>query len=94
MSKVFSISYDLSQPGQSYNKLIEAIKSFGTYWNATKSVWFVVTNKSARQVYETISCGIDENDKVFINEVRTPSDWCGWNLSEGELKWIRDHFEE
>lgn len=47
---VYSISYDLHFAKSEYNDLYDGIKAYGVWWHQTESVWFVNTEKSAKEV--------------------------------------------
>ncbi len=84
MSKIYSISYDLNTPGQKYEDLYTAIKSY-PYCKILKSHWLVYTSSDANQIYNKLKPCIDTNDRIFISEVTT--DQNGW-LSNIACDWI------
>ncbi|AYW50829.1 hypothetical protein C7H83_10285 [Tetragenococcus halophilus] len=69
MSKPYMISYDLSEPGQKYEDVFDAIKSFGSYINLQKSFWLVRSNLTPNQMSNKLENVIDENDSLFICEL-------------------------
>lgn len=82
------ITYDLNKQGQSYEKVIEAIKSSAiawcTYW---KSSYLIKTNLTVQQVSDRITPHLDGNDTLFVVEVK--NNFQGW-LSEKQWKFIKE----
>lgn len=77
MNNIF-ISYDLNSPGQNYSAVIEAIKSIGHWANVQKSLWYVNTNLSARQVLDRVLAEMDKNDSlIVINVSNNEAVWNG-----------------
>lgn len=85
---VYLITYDLNRPGQQYEALYEAIKSFGAWWHYLDSTWLVQTSLSAQSVWNRLEPAFDKNDRILISALST--DRQGW-LPEDAWKWIRDH---
>lgn len=54
--KTYCISYDLCTPNRNYNDLYGAIKSFGSWWHQTESVWFIISSKSAVEIRNYLLC--------------------------------------
>lgn len=63
---VYCITYDLIKPDRNYEKLTEAIQSYGTWWHQTGSVWLIVTEQDASIVRDFLMQFIDNNDKLFV----------------------------
>jgi hypothetical protein len=60
------ISYDLNTPGQNYAKVIEAIKSLGTWAHVHKSFWYVKSSYGAEYARNEIWKAMDESDTVYV----------------------------
>lgn len=88
MSKAYSITYDLRQPGRDYSNLFEAIKKSPRWWHYLESTWIIVTEETANQVWERISSAIDKNDFLLIIEVRDNVQ--GW-LPKDAWDWIHQN---
>ena len=84
---VYLVSYDLNVPGQDYDKLMTAIKSFPDSCHALKSQWFVCSSKPVQEVYEHLRKFIDDDDYLFISEVNLDSQ-VGW-LDDPVAAWLR-----
>lgn len=84
---VYSISYDLRNPGRDYNSLIEAIKEYGTWWHQTKSVWLIVTNQSAASIRDNLMKHIDNNDLLFV--VALKREWAAVGFKQKEYDWLK-----
>jgi Fe-S cluster biosynthesis and repair protein YggX len=85
MSKAYSITYDLRQPGRDYTNLYEEIKKSPKWWHYLESTWMIITEESANQVWERIRPYIDKNDYLLIIGVR--NDVQGW-LPKDAWDWI------
>lgn len=84
----YIVSYDLIKPGQNYNKLYDAIKSYGTWGRINESVWAVVTDKTAVQVREHLSQYIDSNDRIFVIKSGVEA---AWRNSICKNEWLKEH---
>lgn len=82
---VYCISYELK--GKNYETLLEAIKSYGTWWHQSESTWFIETNLTAKQVLENLKNFIGNNDKLIV--IRVYENWWAVGHTEEEYSWIR-----
>lgn len=77
---IYSISYDLRQPGRNYANLYEAIKKIDpNYQHPLESNWFVRSFDEANNIYEILRPHIDDNDLLFVVEVNAKNRQ-GWML--------------
>lgn len=86
---VYSVSYDLNNPGQKYEKIHEVLKSFNGYYHIMDSTWLISTSFSAAQVCDKLTPYLDSNDKMFISKVNA-NEYQGW-LENDVWDWIRKH---
>lgn len=84
---VYCISYDLSKPGRNYESLYNAIKSYGTWWHQTESVWFIVSSANATEIRDNLNKHTDANDKLFVVALR--HEWAGVGFSQREYEWLK-----
>jgi hypothetical protein len=84
---IIQINYDLKKPGQNYERLIEKIKSLGSWAHPCDSCWLVSTSMSAKAVSDVLKTYIDTNDNLLVNQFTT-HDYGGW-LSKEIWEWIR-----
>lgn len=84
---VYCISYDLQKPAQNYDALYNAIKSYGTWWHQTGSVWIIVTSDTAANIRDFLTKKIDSNDKLFV--VALNREWAGIGFSQREYDWLK-----
>lgn len=83
------VGYDLNNPGKDYAKLIEAIKSCGSWWHHLDSTWLVQTSQSATQVRDYLRPMQDPNDELLVmNVTKDASAWAGFN-AEGS-QWLKN----
>ena len=81
MANNLHISYDLYQPGQNYEAVIEAIKQLGSWAKVHQSFWYVNSEYSASQAAEHVWSVMDANDKVYV--VDATNNQAAWqNLSD------------
>lgn len=76
---VFFITYDLNDPGQNYDKVIEAIKkaSTGNWCSYWKSSYLIKSNyQTADAVSNLITPHLDKNDRLLVIEVKNNKQ--GW----------------
>ncbi len=62
----YIINYDLRQPLRNYDKLYEAIKSYGYWAQVLESTWAVVTSQTSADVYNALARHMDDNDGLFV----------------------------
>ena len=75
----YLISYDLRNPGQNYEKLIEAIKVLGGR-SVLKSQWCLRhNNTSAKRLRDHFWGFMDPNDRLLVVGIDN-DDWSGKNL--------------
>lgn len=79
---VYLITYDLNEPGQNYDKIIQAIKDVSvcsySYW---KSSYLIKSHlKTANEVFSKIKPYLDVNDRAFVAEVNNNKQ--GWLTKE------------
>ena len=86
---IYSISYDLSQPGRNYDDLYETIKSTPGWARPMESYWFISTSESVAVWYERLRQVIDENDSIFVVDI-TGQSRQGW-MSEDVWEWLKKH---
>jgi len=83
MANNLHISYDLYEEGQNYAKVIEAIKSLGSWAKIHKSYWYVKSNHSAKQAAEIVWNAMDSNDTVYV--VDATNNVASWHNLKDEV---------
>ena len=85
----FLITYDLIQPGQNYNQLIEEIKNIsGIYCSPCLSTWIVRSDLSANEITSRLNA-IDATDRLLVIEVT--SNWWSFGLRQNNVDWMKAH---
>ena len=87
MKICYIISYDLEE-GQSYDKIIEYIKSFGTWSHITQSTWAVFTDKKASELRNDLIEFIGNKGRVFV--VRSGTE-AAWKNTIGTNEWLQKY---
>ncbi|NKC21125.1 hypothetical protein KIJ96_20310 (plasmid) [Pseudoalteromonas piscicida] len=91
MSNNLFISYDLNSPGQDYEKVIEKIKSLGSWAKVQKSLWFVSSSFTPELAAKSIWSVMDNNDSLIVVDAKN-NDAYWFNLSDEVSKHIQNHW--
>lgn len=91
MANNLIVSYDLYNPGQDYSKIIDLIKTLGSWAKIHKSVWYVNSNHTAAQAVAKVWAVMDSNDSLFIADA-TNNNATWQNLSDKVANHIRDQW--
>lgn len=86
MNSVLIISYDLANPGQNYESLIQRIKAYGQWARLGGSAYLILTSQTPQQVRDHLVQVLDANDKIWIGVAPRPSAWKG--LPNEVANWI------
>lgn len=87
MMETYIISYDLnSDKSSDYTKLIDFIKSFGTWAHITESTWAIKTNKTAKEIRDEIADIMPEGSRLFVVKSGLSSAWRNVICSNDWLK--------
>lgn len=91
MANNLFISYDLMQPGQSYETVIAEIKKLGSWAKVHYSLWHVNSQLSATEAANQVWAVMDRNDKLIV--VDATNNNAAWhNLSEEVSNFIKDQW--
>lgn len=80
------VSYDLSNPGRNYKKVIEAIKTFPGWCHALESVWIIDSTLSAGEIRDRLKSALDENDKLMVATMS--GNWATWRVGKEQTDWL------
>lgn len=83
MANNLHISYDLKNPGQNYNTVIEKIKTLGAWAKIHYSFWYVKSPFSAEQARDALASVLDANDSVYV--VDATNNNAAWNILSAEV---------
>lgn len=89
---IHMISYDLKGPANSYERLYETIKSYGTWWHYLESTWIVRTCENPQEVYQKLQPALRPEDSLIIFNV-TDSGYYGI-LPPKAWEWIKTNRQE
>ncbi|NTH50943.1 hypothetical protein G6L09_08145 [Agrobacterium rhizogenes] len=93
MANNLHISYDLNNPGQNYDKVIETIKTLGGWAKIHKSFWYVKSTYTAEQARAIVWKAMDTNDTLYV--VDATNNAAAWNkLSDDASKYIQDQWNK
>ncbi len=90
--KLFSITYDLKQPGKNYTELYDKIKGFageGKWQHPLESCWIVKVEETVTvdSVTQMLRSAMDQNDSIFVVDISGQS-YQGW-LPRSFWVWMR-----
>ena len=93
MANNLHVSYDLYNPGQNYERVIDAIKALGSWAKIHKSFWYVKSTLTAAQAVERVWAVMDRNDTVYI--VDATNNQAAWqNISTEASEFIRKKWHQ
>ena len=84
--KTLIVVYDLANPGQNYEKLLQKIKAYNGWAKLTGSSYLIATPLNVVQVRDDLRHVMNNNDKLFVGYCPVPSAWKG--MPEDVGKWI------
>jgi len=87
--KILIVTYDLINPGQNYEKLLQKIKAYQLWARLGGSSYLIGTNETPVQVRDSLMAVLDQNDKLFVGSCPVPSAWTG--LPDDVSKWILEN---
>ena len=96
--KTFSISYQLNNPYKDYTPFIEALKSYGNWWQVNQYNWIIGSeNATATQINEHLRHFLFGEDKLFVARINSnvpllpKSEWAGAGLLPNESNWLQNN---
>jgi hypothetical protein len=84
------VGYDLNKPDQDYEKLIDYLKSLGTWWHHLDSTWLVVTNMSAKELRDKLKTLIGAADELLVMDV-TDDIWATAGFTDKANNWLQQN---
>jgi hypothetical protein len=87
--KILIVTYDLINPGQNYERLLQKIKAYPLWARLGGSCYLVAADATVVQVRDNLEPVLDRNDKLFVGTCPTPSAWHG--LPEDVTRWILEN---
>jgi hypothetical protein len=88
----FMIGYDIHPSrGESYDALIDGIKSIGAWWHHLDSTWLVISQLSAVQIRDKLwgLMPYKDDQLLVINVSGDEAAWQGFDESGG--KWLKSN---
>ena len=87
MDTCYIISYDMAKGGN-YDKLYDAIESYGTWAQITESTWAVETKDSAKKIRDDLGQYLPEDSRLFVVKSGTESAWFDVLCRN---QWLKEH---
>ena len=88
---IYIVSYDLLEPGQNYDNLIEKIKESGSWAKLGGSAYLVDSTKSAVELRDEYKTFLNSNDKLYVGRIEAPAAWTG--MPQDVTQWIKDKLD-
>lgn len=85
---VLMVGYDLNQPGQEYEDLMDAIKGYGAWWHHLDSTWFIQTDDSPSEVRQHLQKFIDKGDELLV--IRVVRNWSATGFNNSAYDWLKN----
>ena len=85
---VYMISYDFGSPTNNREKVMEDIKSLGTWCKYLTTTFLVKTDGTKQEVTDICTRNLDNNDRMIIAPVSGKVS--GW-LTDEQWAWIREN---
>ena len=86
----YIVGYDIHpSKGETYGDLIEAIKSYGTWWHHLDSTWLIVTDDPAAEIRNNLKKHLQSDDQLLVTKTCSVGAWTGFN--EKGSQWLKDH---
>lgn len=85
------IAYDLMNPGQSYDRVRDAIKGLGQWYQFQYSLFYVHTRLTPTQAYNTVLQEMDANDRLAVIDAASGvvSNWDHPPIAEINALWLQ-----
>jgi hypothetical protein len=87
--KTYVVGYDLNRPrgADDYPELIEAIKSYGTWWHHLDSTWIVKSDLRAADIRDALMKHVDSGDELLVASLSGEAAWIGFG--EKGSAWLK-----
>lgn len=85
---VYIVTYDLSKPGQNYERLVNLIKQESNWARLGGSSYLVTSRSSAVELRDKYKEALDANDKLYVGVASAPAAWTGYSNEVSE--WIKE----
>lgn len=86
----YIICYDLCEPEQNYEEIIERIQKYPKFAKINLSVWIIKSKKSKSDIFKDLKPFIDKNDKLFIGTLSGAT----WTQNIEDTEDIKDCFHK
>ena len=86
MARTLIVSYDLVNPGQNYEALLQRFKQYQNWARLGGSAYMIVTDQTPVAVRDYLAAVLDLNDKLFVGAAPPPAAWRG--LPDEVSNWI------
>lgn len=84
------VSYDLHKPVKDYPRLLEKLRSYGTFWHHLDSLWIVKSGDSATQMRDALKAYVDSDDELLVVNISNDA-WASLGFTDKATTWLREH---
>jgi hypothetical protein len=86
----YIIGYDLHPTkGETYDELIDAIKTIGKWWHHLDSTWVVVSDETAAAIRDKLQGHMKSDDQLLVVKSSGVGAWFGFN--DKGSSWLKDN---
>ena len=87
LTKIFTVDYDLRQPGRDYSELFRGIFRLDAYaCHVLDSSWLIESSLTATEIAAYLSLFVDSNDALRVGEIGP--DCASYGLSDVAVNWL------
>lgn len=85
---IYLVAYDLREPNTpaDYARIINAIKTYGTWMHVEQSTWLIETTQSNTQIRDNLLPYVRSNDALLVARLSNAA-WSG-GLTQDRKDWL------
>ncbi len=83
---MYMVALHLTGEPASYEALNGALQKMGDWSNRMPSAWLIQSNRSARELRDTLKPHIQANDRIFVAQFA--KNWAATNMGNGFAEWM------
>ena len=85
----YMVTYDLRDPGQSYEALKKCIQPYRSHRWLMDSTWGIAFNQTAKDIRDYLDGALDSKDKLLAGPLERQAAWQG--LWKKASDWLREN---
>ncbi len=89
MKKCYIVAFQTALPATRV-RLVELLKSFGTFCPMTRNCWAIVTQQNAKEVRDFLATALGPRDRLFVVRSGTEAAWRN-AFGPKNNEWLKKH---